>query len=428
MPNDLKKQYFDANWPLELYKLTAFTSSTFLWLSLFYFDPNFFSKAHFVTALLVGNFFIYHRTYGFSFYLNKKDFYLYYFIFQMMCLIGVSFTHRSPDFLYMVVLPTMMAVYHKTIIKKELSLNKDFSLYAYSSIFGLLLIVEGYRKGSIYTEVEAISLSTFFLWSFSTLVFGFYIYQKDSKVLLKRMLKKSSKIDLNSNKNDRMFFHDFINHTHSLLLYLRAKKDNESLSGDEVQNLIHEIKLMQETLYQHFGFTHKNIVSNGQFVSFHMAMARVYQLIDAFFINNENVEIKFLGAIKDNNSLEKLRECTVDFIAFHRVITNLLKNAHEAGSDEIECIFDYQDNGLYFTVSNNLKRFDQEKMNLDRDLGIHILKSHRKSSDHLGLESISRLCEDAGGTFEFNLGSGRWVSICFLPKESFIDSSLDNAA
>ena len=428
MPNELKKHYFDTNWPLELYKLTAFISSAFLWTLLFYFDADFFSRAHFATGLLVANYFIYTRTEGLSFYLNETDFYLYYFVFQMMCLIGVSYSHQSPDFLYMAILPIMMTVYHKTMVKNELNLKKDFFLYAYSSIFCMLLIVEGYRKGSIYTAPEAISLLTFFLWSFSSLVFGFYMYQKDRRKFLKSVLKKSVNNNVNSNKNDKMFFHDFINHTHSLLLYLRSKRDDEYITRDEVQNLIHEVKLMQETLHQHYGFTHKNIKSGGQFVPFHMAMARVYQLIEAFFDKEEKIDIKFLGHIKNSGSIEKIRECTIDFIAFHRVITNLLKNAHEAGSDHIECIFDYKDDGLHFTISNSLDRFSQNKMSLDRDLGIHILSSQSSSSDHLGLESITRVCEDAGGTFEFRLVSGRWISNCFLPSKEYMSEYFKTSA
>ena len=417
MPNELQKKYFDTFWPLELYKFTSFLSSIFLWLSLYYIEDNFFSKAHFSTLLLVGNYFFYTRTESLSEYINETNGYIYFFVFQFMCLIGMSYAHDSNDFFYLSTIPLMMSCYYITFVKKDTNLNRDSSIYLYSFTFCILIIVEGYKKGNIYTAFEAIGLITFILWSFSTIIFAFNIYQNDKKNFIKKLLNKVNTKTVDYNKSDRMFFHDFINHTHSLLLFLRSKSGKAQMSDDDIQSLVNEVKLMQETFHQHYGFSHKNINNSREFVPFHMAMGRVYQLIDSFFINDEKVDISFEGLL-ENSNLENIRECTVNIIAFHRVVTNLLKNSHEATSDHIALNFDYQEDGLHFTIRNRLNRFNQNKMSLDKDLGIYILNSDQKSSDHLGLESIERVCEEAGGSFKFQVLNGYWCSECFLPKKS----------
>ena len=411
MPNDLSKKYFNRFWPLEFYKATSFIASFFIWMSLFLIDSSFLQNSHFTTGLVVGNGIFYFYTKRLSEYLSTLNDYVYYFIFQTVMIIGMSFAHHTNDFIYLISLPVSMTIYFYTIVKTESGNTDNYRwLYIYTIAFISLMLVESYRKGDFLAVNEVVSLLSFMFWTFSTMLIGFDLYNK----FMKSGESKFNNNDLENNILDRMFFHDVINHTHALLLFLRSKKSNQTMSSEEIQSLVVEIKLLQETIHNHYGFNHKNLGKNEVMVSFHIAMGRVYNLVDSYFVKNESVTFEFRGMVSDTSDLDVIRTCKIDIISFHRVMTNLLKNAYEAGSDEIICIFDYQEDGLHFKVLNSLNRFSQNKMNLEKDLGQFILHSDMKASDHLGLESITKICQENGGSFHFSIDNGYWKSECFL--------------
>ncbi len=426
MPNEFSKKYFDAFWPLELYAGTSFVASLIIWFSLFYTNENFLENSHFTSSLVLGNGIFYFHSRGLSRILMQTGAFAYYFIFQIVMVIGMSLAHHTNDFLYLLSVPISMTIYFYTVVQTKSERNSDNRwLYIYSLAFGSLMIFESYKKGDYLAPNEIISLITFLFWTFSTMLIGFDLY---TKVRREGERDQFDVEEFNNNKSDRMFFHDIINHTHALLLFLRTKKSNQTMDSEEIQSLVGEIKLLQETIQNHYGFSHKNLSNNEVRVAFHIAMGRVYNLIDSYFVNGEDVSFSFNGHISDTSDLDKIRSCKVDIIAFHRVMTNLLKNAYEAGSKEIKCIFDYQDDGLHFTIYNSLNRFNQNKMNLEKDLGQFILSSDRKVSDHLGLESISKICKNNGGHFSFTIENGYWKSECFLVNNRVQDSGYKSAA
>ena len=60
---------------------------------------------------------------------------------------------------------------------------------------------------------------------------------------------------------DRLFFHDVVNQTHGLLLFLMHKEVNkEGLEFEEVQMIEKEIRTLQSLLQDHYNFKHKNLV------------------------------------------------------------------------------------------------------------------------------------------------------------------------
>lgn len=121
--------------------------------------------------------------------------------------------------------------------------------------------------------------------------------------------------------------------------------------------------------------------------------------------------------LADQEDTQKLRNCSVDLIVFHRIMTNIFKNAHEARSTSLECIFDYKDDGLHTTVKNSAQKLNPDKINLDQDLGRVILAMPNQKSQGLGLDSISKICESVGGQFHFHYTQGLWVSEFFLPSK-----------
>ena len=90
MPTELAKKYFNTVWPIELYKFTSFLCSLVLWPFLFYTEADFFSHAHFVSLLLVGNGYFYIHTSNRFEFLREGPYYPLYFLFQVISLVSVE--------------------------------------------------------------------------------------------------------------------------------------------------------------------------------------------------------------------------------------------------------------------------------------------------------------------------------------------------
>ena len=427
MANDLTKKYFDKLWPIDLYKLSSFICSAILWPAIYYYEDNFFSHAHFITAFLLGNGYFYFATNNLTQLIKSTGQLPWYFVFQIVSIIGISYAHQINDFIYMAFIPILMAMYYFTVVQETSeSFKQKKSIFAYTTIFCGLLIFESFKKGDIFSYGEMVALIGFGVWSFCTAYWGFELYFRDKKKLISRLFSSRNNNQNQTSRFDRMFFHDVINHTHALLLYLRSKKSDDYISKDDVQNVINEVKLLQDNLQHHFGFLHKDLGKKHMQVPFQLAMARVYNLIDAYFPKPEQVQVILEGHLGSNQSFENIRKCTVEMVYFHRIMTNILKNAYEAGSDKVECLFDYRDDGLYVKITNNMNKLKREKMNLEKDLGQVILAYNDKSSDHIGLESINQICQEIGGKFEFSINNSHWVSEFYLPSEVQRDELSDS--
>jgi len=426
MPVDFAKKYFNTLWPIELYKFTSFLTSSLLWCILYYNEPNFFSHAHFISLLTLGNAIMYFNTRELS-HLHRSGTELpAYFLFQFISFIGMSYAHGQNEYIYMSMFPAMMSMYFFTFVStsKE-SIAQKKSLFVYTVLFCSMILFESYKKGEFFNEGELISFMAFTFWALSTVFWGLEQYLKGRKIIFSKLLSISSdEHKISSSRHDRIFFHDVINHTHSMLLFLRTKKDN-GIDQTEVNNLIGELKLLQENIQHHFGFKHKDLISSKKDVPFQIALARVYGLIDAFFTHGEEIFISLKGEISDQENSDTLRNCTVNIILFHQIMTNIIKNVYEAQSSRVEFIFDYQADGLHTTVINEPKKLNHEKINLDKDLGRVILDLGARQRSGLGLDSISRICEEVGGDFSFSFSEGHWHTYFFIPHDNAV---LNNTA
>lgn len=426
MTKSFAKKYFNAYWPIELYKFTSFISSCLLWLSLYYTQDNFFENAHFVTLLCVGNFHFYFATKDLSALLKSSNYLPAYFLFQLVSFVGMAFTYNN-EYIYLASIPTFMLLYFVSFVSnanETLAQKKHLLLYSLS--FCAVLVFESYKKGNYFSMNEFISFSIFCIWSVSTAVWGVDYYIKDKKRIFSKLLSINNEDKMNSGKFDKIFFHDLINHTHALLLFLGSKKDtNNGIKDEDVTTIIGELKLLQDSIQNHFGFEHKNLSYPKHKVPFQIALARVYSLMDAFFPHQENVFFHFRGRLANQEDTQKLRSCTVDLIVFHRIMTNIFKNAYEAHSSMIECIFDYQDDGLHTTVKNTTEKLNPDKINLDEDLGRVILMKPNTKSQGLGLDSISKICESVDGHFSFSYTNGHWISEFFLPSKEMESTDIN---
>lgn len=418
------KKYFNTLWPVELYKLTSFLSSVILWLALYFTQDDFILNSHFVSMLVMGNAYFYFQTKSFPFLTKDGPYQPLYFVFQFVCFLGLSYTYNN-EYIYMSLLPCIMMIYYSTFVADSMqSIKEKKSLIMYALSFAGVLIFESYKKGNIFSKNEFIVFLVFCFWSFSMAYWGVDFYIQDKKRVISRLLSLGSEERLSSSRVDKMFFHDLINHTHALLLFLRSKR-NENIAGEDIHTLIGELKLLQDNIQNHFGFDHKNLNGQASQVPFQIALARVYSLVDAFFPGMDNVFFTFRGKLSNQEDTELLRSCSVNLVVFHRIMTNIFKNASEAHSNKIECIFDYNDHGLVTTVINSVSGLNYEKISLDKDLGRVISSIDHKNQQGIGLDSISKMCEDIGGTFNFSYANGCFYSEFYLPgsnvdKKSFV--------
>jgi hypothetical protein len=423
---EAKVNYLDSLWILDLYKFTSFLCSLVMWPLFFYSEHDFFSHAHFVTLFLVGNAAVYFSTYGMSFFLKKSGKLPFYYFFQVISLIGIGYSHQSSEFVYMAVIPMLMSMHYFFVMQGgEENLEQNKSVFLYAMVFCGLLLFESFKSGVFFSFTEVIALVSFAVWSLTTAFFAFDFYFKGRRKTIAKLFHQGQQKRLKTSKNEKFFFHDLINHIHSTLLFLNMKKEENNFDRDEIQNVINELKLMQESVHNHFGFNHKNLTIHNERVPFHMAMGRVYNLIDTYFGKNAKVKITLLGKLKDEN-LEVMRSCQVDLVIFHRIMTNILKNAYEAHSRNLECIFDYDDIGMNVTVRNNITEISRDN-NLDEKLG-NVILNFKPKNDSVGLESIIELCQAAGGSFDFKVEDKSWVSHFFLPSKELGNESIFTAS
>lgn len=191
----------------------------------------------------------------------------------------------------------------------------------------------------------------------------------------------------NKNQKDRLFFHDLINQTHGMMLFLSQKN---SLSCNEIDSLKNEIKLLQELVQNHYTLVHKNLEETDAGESqYQKVKSSLEKLITLYHPNSDgNIKITISGEEKG----------LVDFIPLYRMLNNIVKNMAEAKISQAEYRLSFGPYGLTITTQNKW----QDKKNSSNQEG-------------LGLMSISTLASDAGGTFQHGVHNGNWVNHIFLP-------------
>ena len=154
-------------------------------------------------------------------------------------------------------------------------------------------------------------------------------------------LKKKSK-DI-----DNHFYHDLINQTHSLTLFLSHKlAQNIQLDLDEMSMIKQEIEVLQKIIVNHSGQRHKNVSCVDDVREITEILSLIESLFYSYFSTN-NCEIVMKGF--DQLSAEYL----IDVVSFHRIVTNLIKNISEAEASFIEIKVSVINSSLQFKIKNN---------------------------------------------------------------------------
>lgn len=193
--------------------------------------------------------------------------------------------------------------------------------------------------------------------------------------------------DNNKNQKDRLFFHDLINQTHGMMLFLTQKN---SLSNAEIDSLKNEVKLLQELIQDHYSLVHKNLEETDASESqFQKVKSSLEKLITLYHPQNEgNIKMTISGEEKG----------LVEFISLYRMLNNIVKNMAEAKIAQAEFRLSFGPYGLTITTQN---KWTDKKI--------------ATKQEGLGLMSISTLASEAGGTFQHGVHNGNWVNHIFLP-------------
>jgi hypothetical protein len=202
---------------------------------------------------------------------------------------------------------------------------------------------------------------------------------------------KNEKKKENQNDKNRLFFHDLINQTHGMSLYLEEK---HSLDITEISLLKNEIKILESLIQNHFGFKHKNLETNLLNDTYEKQSQNIQEAIEKFskiFHLNFNIQI--------NLNCQKEEVSQIDTVPLYRILNNLIKNIAEAKSVQASFIFEFRKEGVNITTTNTM--VDQKAID--------------ENTEGQGLLSIASLANDAGGFYQYEIHQNVWVNLVYLP-------------
>lgn len=225
--------------------------------------------------------------------------------------------------------------------------------------------------------------------------------------------KSKSEVILEDQKN-RMFFHDIINHTHGILLFLGQKIHySKHIDETEINLLLHEVKLMQTLISEHFKYDHKNLADSNEYVPFSQLEQSIQLLFKIYFPENINLKIEYRGKIAIFESSETKNTAIVHYASTYRILNNLIKNMSEAGSTEIQLMFDYNEINFIIETRNKFKS-SAEKNNMAEYLGQLIAKDYKKDKG-VGLDSVNEMVTDLNGEYFFDIKNSEWINKIIIP-------------
>ncbi|MBL6990389.1 MAG: GHKL domain-containing protein [Bacteriovoracaceae bacterium] len=240
------------------------------------------------------------------------------------------------------------------------------------------------------------------------------------------------KLKFASNEKDRYFFHDLINQTHNLNLFLENRiSTNTQISIKDCQMLKKEINLMQSLIQNHFQQFHQNLEGIQEYVSFEYIKDGIQNMTNNFWGPKKiDYKIIYKGKISPDQELITKENCLVHYSSFYRILTNIIKNISEVHTDFAEMSFDYQSKGLSIVVKNKIFNLSSDSQTVEEKIQeiINIDKSLQSSGhlDGIGIASIASLCDNMGGTFNFRIEENYWINEIFLPPKFISTDTSEN--
>jgi hypothetical protein len=333
---------------------------------------------------------------------------------QIALLVMTSLNQSDVTYLYFSLLPCcagMVAI----SAKSEKSSEKFLLL---PLIGTCLYLATGSIHGSWHSGDDLMMFGTFSFWATGTFFWIYNSAKKEHRFVLGQVLRrKKGHSKSNADQDERLFFHDVINHTHSLNLFLGLRvADGAGLSAQECLEVEREVKLLQSLVSKHFSYDHRNITAVYEFVEFDFAAKGVQYLIDSFLpANKVTTHVTYRSELCD---IEAHWNCHVEYHSFYRIMNNLIKNASDYHSPEVEISFDLTDELLSIELKSRLLNLKNIKENLNQRLESIISGEGDKTQtliQGVGLESVVSLTDKMGGQSTFFVDGDYWVSKIELP-------------
>lgn len=212
-------------------------------------------------------------------------------------------------------------------------------------------------------------------------------------------LKKNSQRQL----TERLFFHDIINLTHGLLLFLSNKKSGKrGIESHEIPALEKEIKTLQMMLKDHYQMKHKNLDENSEYISLKDALPAVKGLMETYLGQKQ---IPYTLNIRNEDE-----PLLVSLTAFYRILNNLIKNMSEAGATHAQIDLIVEKKVLLIETKNTISKTIKSDQNA-------------RSLEGLGLESIRLLALESGGHFGHEIVNQLWCNHVALPLKETEDQT-----
>lgn len=344
-----------------------------------------------------------------------------FFLGQVICLMGTGIMAANPLFFCLAAIPLNFAYYN--FFSAETVQEGALRRWPLFAALAVMLAVAWWQHTVAIDATTGLLLAVLILWA---VLPAWPLTWRQGKVHL--VTDKSPHLG-------RLFFHDMMNQVHGMSLFLNQKLvAHQSLSGEEVNAVLGEVKLMQAMLQEYFGTS--AVHSADKNVPFTLLQENVVRLIETYLPPHIfQTKISFLGGLATDSAAFVGDKIGFPPTSFFRIITNLAKNMAEHNSDRASFSFEYNDEGLIITAQNHLKSL-WEASDVAQELGDIILQEDQLLAAEtaanpgpimdgvgrpgLGLESVTRLCESLGGQFTFGRQGEFWLAKIFIPAAKIL--------
>ena len=323
----------------------------------FFIQGEFWANGLFLALMLVGNLWFL-PVFTKTFFYPKAMWW--FFLGQVVGLMGTGVLAKNPLFFALAVIPLNFAYYNFFAAEQV----QDASLRRWP-LFAVLAVMLTATWGRSVVTMDATSgllLAVLILWA---ILPAWPLAWHKGKVHL--ATDKSPHLQ-------RLFYHDMVNQIHGLSLFLNQKLvAQQSLSAEEVNAVLSEVKLMQAMLQEHFKLGHRQNIADHQ-VPFTVLQDNLVRLIHTYLPRHIfQTKIEFAGGLAADSAAFMGDKIMLPPTSFFRIITNLAKNMAEHNSDRAQFRFAFNEEGLVILAQNHLKSL-WEAEDVAQELGEIILQ------------------------------------------------------
>lgn len=263
------------------------------------------------------------------------------------------------------------------------------------------------------TILETVFIATMFL------PYHFYIKNLQSDRIEQIKRKSLSVIDVENHqidplKEQKYFYHDLINKTHGMSLFVSEKIRAQKAELNDLMLLQKEIQSLQVIIRDHAEIKHRNLAPVREWISYLEFRPRIGQLMRTYFAHRSVSMSENYPKIETD-----LQHFYLHAPSFERALGNLFKNAFEASAEFVEVVINISDKELVFIMKNDLKDKKVGSFQLADRLSQDILRGENDEAP-LGLESIHFLVSRMNGEFQFGHEQGFWISKIVIPNSRHI--------